>query len=115
MGFQDHVETVSQGGVSRRDADPCNMGPDHFIRLTYRTHPNPDCICVSASNLHPEKAIRAFFYTLPEAGHDFMRGARPGATIRARLEPFETVMVHCGARRDNPRLFLYNAYFEDNR
>ena len=106
------VESISQERLGRGGRPHGDRYPDHYITLDYRVHRNPEYMRVSALNRHPQKAIRAFFYTVLERSDRIAFGDRPGSTIQIRLEPRETAVVHVGARHENPRLFLFNAHFE---
>ena len=105
------------------DVVPENMGdsalntfegsPDRYVALQYTQHRNPEYIRVTAINLHPNKAIHAYFYTLGESGGRHVPGARPGSTFQKCLQPTETTVIHFEEKRYNPQLFLFNAFFEE--
>jgi hypothetical protein len=83
------------------------------VALQYNEHTNPAYIRVSARNHHPYKKIRAFFYTMHERGGRFIPAGKRGSTIQTCLSPSETAAVHFEEKKHNPRLFLFNAVFED--
>jgi len=90
-----------------------DRGPDSYVDLQYNEHKNPEYIRVSARNHHPDKTIHAYFYTLNEKGGRFIPGAKPECTIKACLKPSETTVIHFEEKKHNPRLFLFNAFFDD--
>ena len=87
--------------------------PDSFVALQYKEHKNPEYIRVSARNHHPHKKIHAFFYTMHEKGGQFIPTGKSESTIQTCLNPSETAVVHFEEKKHNPRLFLFNAFFED--
>ena len=87
--------------------------PDSYVALQYTQHRNPEYIRVTAINLHPNKAIHAYFYTLGESGGRHVPGARPGCTFQKSLKPSETTVIHFEEKKYNPQLFLFNAFFEE--
>jgi hypothetical protein len=87
--------------------------PDRYIALQYNEHKNPEYIKVTARNHHPEKTINAFFYTLKEDGSGFIPGSWPDRTIKACLKPSESTVLRFEEKKHNPRVFLFNAVFED--
>jgi hypothetical protein len=88
-------------------------GPDSYVDLQYNEHKNPDYIRVSARNHHPYKTIHAYFYTLHEKGGHFVPGKTPQCTIKACLKPAETTVIHFEEKKHHPKLFLFNAFFDD--
>jgi hypothetical protein len=88
-------------------------GPDSYVDLQYEQHTNSDYVRISARNLHPQKAIRAYFYALPEDGGRFAPAGMAGRTIKACLKPAETAVIHFEEKRHNLRLFLFNAAFAE--
>ena len=91
-----------------------NNSPDQYVDLQYRDHVDPDLVHVTARNHHPDKTIQAYFYTLKEDGSHFIPRDRLGLTIKARLKPSETTTIHFDEKKQNPRLFLFNAIFVDS-
>ena len=88
-------------------------GPDSYVNLRYEDHKNPEYVRVVAINRHPTKTIRVCFYTLHESGRNFITDEFKGRTIKARLKPSESTVIHFEEKRRNPRLFLFNAVFVD--
>jgi len=89
-------------------------GPERYVELQYNEHRNPDCVRVTAKNHHAAKTINAFFYTLNDKGDPYIPGGASGCTIKACLKPSEATVVHFEEKKHNPRLFLFNAVFEDD-
>lgn len=87
--------------------------PDSYVDLQYDELGGPGYVRVSARNRHPDKAIRAYFYTIREAGGHCVPDVGSGSTIKACLMPAETTVIHFMAKNDHPRLFLFNAAFAD--
>jgi hypothetical protein len=90
-------------------------GPDSYVNLEYETHRNPEYIRVIARNHHPSKSIHAYFYTLHDNRGSFVPAEINGRTIKACLEPSESTVIHFEEKKHNPRLFLFNAFFADDR
>ncbi|MBC2736533.1 MAG: hypothetical protein HF981_19385 [Desulfobacteraceae bacterium] len=88
-------------------------GPEKYVDLQYSEHRNPGYVCVTAINHHPDKTIKAYFYTLKDDGSGFIPGSWPDRTIKACLKPSETTVVHLDEKQHNPRLFLFNASFDE--
>jgi hypothetical protein len=88
-------------------------GPEKYVDLQYSEHQNPEYVRITAINHHQVKAIKAYFYTLKDDGCGFIPGSWPGRTIKACLKPSETTVVHFDEKKHNPRLFLFNASFEE--
>jgi len=88
-------------------------GPEKYLDLQYNEHKNPKYVRVTVINHHPDKTIKAYFYILKEDGSGFIPGSWPDRTIKASLKPSETTLVHFAEKKHNPRLFLFNAIFED--
>jgi hypothetical protein len=86
--------------------------PDSYVDLHYSEYILPDYIRVSARNRHPHKTIQAYFYIANDKGGRLTPSAS-GDTIKARLKPSETLVVHFAEKKDCPRLFLFNASFAD--
>ena len=87
--------------------------PDSYVTLRYEEHKNPEYIRIIAINRHPTNAIDACFYTLHESGICFISDKFKGRTIKARLKPSESTVIHFAEKRRNSRLFLFNAAFVD--
>jgi hypothetical protein len=87
--------------------------PESYVDLQYDERGSRDYVRVSARNRHPDKAIRAYFCTIHEAGDHCVPEAVSGSTIKACLMPSETTVIHFMEKNDHPRLFLFNAAFAD--
>ena len=88
-------------------------GPEKYVDLQYSEHQNPEYVRITAINHHHVKAIKAYFYALKDDGCGFIPGSWPDRTIKASLKPSETIVVHFDEKKHNPRLFLFNASFEE--
>lgn len=93
--------------------EPIDDSPERYVELEYTPHRHPDFVRVTAKNHHAAKTINAFFYTLNEKGEPYIPGGASGCTIKASLKPSETTVVHLEEKKHRPRLFLFNALFED--
>lgn len=94
--------------------EPIDDSPERYVELQYIPHRHPDYVRVTAKNHHGAKTINAFFYTLNEKGEPYIPGGASGCTIKACLKPSETTVVHFVEKEHQPRLFLFNALFEDD-
>ena len=88
--------------------------PEKYLELQYNEHRNPNYVRVTAKNHHAAKTISAFFYTLNDKGDPHIPGGTSGGTIKACLKPSEATVVHFEEKKHHPRLFLFNALFEDD-
>jgi len=95
-------------GMEERD-----RGPDQYIDLQYSDRGTPDFVRVSARNHHPDKTIKAHFYSLEDDGSGFIPGSWPDRTITACLKPSESAVLRFEEKKHNPRVFLFNAIFID--
>jgi hypothetical protein len=115
--MQEHTVVKTNTGVRARFVrnfdvlEHIDPGPDSYVDLQYETHQNPDFVSVSAWNRHPEKTIRAYFYTVNEGRDNGAPDGVKGRTIQTFLKPSQTTVVHCAARQRKPRLYLFNAAF----
>ena len=87
--------------------------PEKYVDLQYSEHRNPEYVRVTAINHHPDKTIKAYFYTLKEDGSGFIPGSWPDRTIKACLNPSESTVLRFEEKKYNPQMFLFNAVFED--
>lgn len=88
--------------------------PERYVELQYHQHRHPDYVRVTATNHHPRKTVNAFFYTLNEKSEPYTPGGTSGCTIKACLKPSESTVVHFEEKKYHPRLFLFNALFDDD-
>lgn len=86
--------------------------PDSYVDLHYSEYALPDYIRVSATNRHPHKTIQAYFYIANEKGGG-LAPSESGETIKARLKPSETLVLHFAEKKHCSRLYLFNASFAD--
>ncbi|GEM_PF-3055788 len=86
--------------------------PDSYLDLHYSEYPLPDYIRVSATNRHSHKTIQAYFYIANEMDGG-LTPSESGDTIKARLKPSETMVVHFAEKKHCPKLYLFNASFAD--
>ena len=117
--MQEHMAVkVNEGSGTRfvrnfEVLEHIDPGPDSYVDLQYEPHKNPEYVRISARNQHPSKTINAYFYTLHDDGGGFTPAEFNGRTIKACLKPSESTVVHFDEKRHNPRLFLFNATFEE--
>ena len=109
------IDAESGAPFVRNYTAPKNVdnSPEKFVGLQYSEDSDPEYVCVTAINHHQDKTIKAYFYTLKEDGSGFIPGSWPDRTIKACLKPSESTVLHFEEKKHNPRLFLFNASFED--
>ena len=109
----EETETTESILLTDMDLDEIDGCPDRFVALQYKEFANSEYVRISARNEHPEKKIHASFYTLHSNKDDHSLDETLGYTIKTCLKPTETTILHLEEKKYNPRLFMYNARFED--